>query len=448
MSEWKDGQLNEIAEIIMGQSPKGEDVNSFGKGVPLLNGPTEFGYSYPLPIQYSDSCKKIAPKGSILFCVRGSTTGKMNWANQNYGIGRGLASITHKKGESLNAFLKGIIDYNLPSLLVSATGSTFPNVSKDQINGLKISIPPLPEQKAIAHILGTLDEKIELNRQMNQTLEAMAQALFKSWFVDFDPVLDNAIVQGNEIPEELQGKAAKRRHVIAPARRGGSEERPKQSPNDKGIKQSQSLKPLLHTNPSLAAQFPASFVFNETLGKWIPEGWEVKKVEDIAMPRKGKNITKDTVVPGQVPVVAGGLEPSTYHNESNTNAPVITISASGANAGFVNLYHNPVWSSDSSFIDNTVTDHLFTMYLFLKGNQKIIFDMQEGSAQPHIYPRHIGSLEFCLAPKAILEKFELIMNGYFRKIKTSKAEIETLTQLRNRLLPELISGRVRVVKTK
>jgi type I restriction enzyme S subunit len=64
-------------------------------------------------------------------------------------------------------------------------------------------LPPLPEQKAIAHILGSLDDKIELNRKMNATLEGMAQALFKSWFVDFDPVIDNALAAGNPIPDEL-----------------------------------------------------------------------------------------------------------------------------------------------------------------------------------------------------------------------------------------------------
>lgn len=314
-----------------------------------------------------------------------------------------------------------------------AVGATMPSINTKLLSDVNVFYPPLPEQKAIAHILGTLDDKIELNRQMNQTLEAMAQALFKSWFVDFDPVMDNALASGNDIPEELQAMAEKRR-VIANRPVIAREERPRQS---------QSLR-LIDTNPDLAGQFPSAFEYNEVLGKWIPEGWEVKSLREFAMPNKGKNITKNTVIDGQIPVVAGGLEPSTYHNQSNTNSPVITISASGANAGFINLYHDPVWSSDSSYIDNTVTDFTFTVYLFLKGNQKKIFDMQEGSAQPHIYPRHIASLEFCFAQKPILEKFELMMEDQFKKIKNSKAEIETLTQLRNRLLPELISGRVRV----
>uniref|UniRef100_UPI0025911230 restriction endonuclease subunit S n=1 Tax=Algoriphagus sp. TaxID=1872435 RepID=UPI0025911230 len=127
-----------------------------------------------------------------------------------------------------------------------------PGVNRNHLHLLEAKIPPLPEQKAIAHILGSLDEKIELNRKMNQTLEAMAQGLFKSWFVDFDPVIDNLPAgQAGALPDELRSRYEKR----------------------KGLPDS---KKLLSTNPSLAAQFPAAFVFNETLGKWIPEGWEVK----------------------------------------------------------------------------------------------------------------------------------------------------------------------------
>lgn len=206
----------------MGQSPKGEDVNTTGAGIPLLNGPTEFGSRYPVPTQFTVDGKKIAKENSLLFCVRGSTTGRMNWADQKYAIGRGLASINHIEGSEYQVFAKAVIEYKLPALLVSATGSTFPNVSRDQLTGLKINLPPLPEQKAIAHVLGALDDKIELNRQMNQTLEEMAQALFKSWFVDFDPVIDNALAAGNPIPEPLQVRAEKRKKLLEQSRRDAS----------------------------------------------------------------------------------------------------------------------------------------------------------------------------------------------------------------------------------
>lgn len=122
-------------------------------------------------------------------------------------------------------------------------------------------LPPLPEQKAIAHILGTLDDKIELNRKMNETLEAMAQALFKSWFVDFDPVIDNALAQGNKIPEALKAKVDKR----------------------KAVKKSGQYKAL---PKDIQALFPAAFVYNEELEKWIPEGWINGCLKDLCSQRK------------------------------------------------------------------------------------------------------------------------------------------------------------------
>ena len=91
---FKIGTLDQIANIIMGQSPEGSSVSKEGK-IPLLNGPSEFGISHPTPVQFTSSPKRMAKKGDLLFCVRGST-GKMNWADQDYAIGRGIAAIRQK----------------------------------------------------------------------------------------------------------------------------------------------------------------------------------------------------------------------------------------------------------------------------------------------------------------------------------------------------------------
>ena len=184
MSEWKQGVLSDVAEIVMGQSPAGETCNLIGNGLPLLNGPTEFGIRFPNPVQFTTDPKRISEINDILFCVRGSTTGRMNWANQKYALGRGLAAIRHKRGEKYRYFVRGIIDFNLSLLLSSATGSTFPNISRDQLNELEILLPPLPKQKAIASILSSLDDKIDLLHRQNKTLEAIAETLFRQWFIE------------------------------------------------------------------------------------------------------------------------------------------------------------------------------------------------------------------------------------------------------------------------
>ena len=167
-------------------------------------------------------------------------------------------------------------------------------------------------------------------------------------------------------------------------------------------------------------------------------------IGDIITPKRGKGLLSKDAVEGNVPVVAGGLEPSTYHNESNTIAPVVTISASGANAGYVNLWHIPVWSSDSSFIDSTMTSNIYFWYVMLKKRQKEIFDAQTGSAQPHIYPKHIAEMTLGKFDLSDVEKFTEIVTPMFeirgKKLKESKR----LAAVRDLLLPKLMSGKLKI----
>ena len=179
--------IADFVDVVMGQSPPGSAVSG-DIGIPLLNGPTEFGPHHPTPVQFTTDVRKIANPGDLLFCVRGSTTGRMNWADQKYAIGRGIAAFRHRWADELQPFVRAVIEFQLPELLAQATGSTFPSVSASQLAAIPYPNFSEVEQHQIAHLLGTLDDKIELNRQMNETLEAIARAIFKSWFVDFDPV--------------------------------------------------------------------------------------------------------------------------------------------------------------------------------------------------------------------------------------------------------------------
>ena len=179
------------------------------QGLALLNGPTEFGAHHPTPVQFTTDARKRAQPGDLLFCVRGSTTGRMNWADQEYAIGRGVAAIRHRDERALQPFVRGVIEDELPELLLQATGSTFPNVSAHQLAEIPYPNLARSEQRAIAHVLGTLDDKIELNRRMNETLEEMARTLFKSWFVDFLPVRAKMAAKQNNpsllLPEAESG---------------------------------------------------------------------------------------------------------------------------------------------------------------------------------------------------------------------------------------------------
>lgn len=177
--------------------------------------------------------------------------------------------------------------------------------------------------------------------------------------------------------------------------------------------------------------FPRTIDGSQTIGDYIN-------------PKRGRNLLSKDAVYGTVPVVAGGLEPSTYHNVANTKAPVLTISASGANAGFVNLWLNPVWSSDSSYIDSSMTPNVFFWYILLKGRQKEIFDAQTGSAQPHIYPQHIAAMPIGNLNQESVSQFTTQVAPLFELIGANKDENERLRNIRDALLPRLMSGEIDV----
>lgn len=167
-------------------------------------------------------------------------------------------------------------------------------------------------------------------------------------------------------------------------------------------------------------------------------------IGDYITPKRGKSLLSKNAIFGDVPVIAGGLEPSTYHNVANTRSPVLAISASGANAGYVSLWNIPIWSSDSSYIDSSMTDDVYFWYVLLKKRQKEIFDAQTGSAQPHIYPQHIASMSVSNLDIEEVHSYTSIVTPIFEIIGHHKEENTRLASLRDILLPKLMSGELDV----
>ena len=406
--EWETGTLSDIAELVMGQSPTGETCNENGKGVPLLNGPTEFGGSHPKPVQFTTDPRKYAEPGDLLFCVRGSTTGRMNWADQRYAIGRGLAAIRPKQGNEYRHFVRAVIDANLPRLLASATGSTFPNVSREQIREIECNIPPLTEQKAIAAVLGALDDKIELNRRMNATLEAMSRALFQSWFVDFDPVR-----------AKLDGR------------------------------------PTAALDPATAALFPASFQ-ESALGE-IPKGWTAGTVVE------GFNLTMGQSPPGDtyneeengVPFYQGRTDfgfrfptrriycsaPTRYAKPGDTlvsvRAPVGAINMANEECcigrGVAAVRHK---SGATSFTYHSMAN-LYPDFARFEA---------EGTVFGSINKDSFEKLRFVIPPDEIVAAYERQAGPLDEQIRTLENQSRTLATLRDTLLPKLLSGELSVAE--
>lgn len=176
----------------------------------------------------------------------------------------------------------------------------------------------------------------------------------------------------------------------------------------------------------------------------VPEGWEKKKVGDLAKFKRGKTITKKEIVEGNIPVVAGGLEPAYYCNKSNTEIRVITISGSGANAGFTRMYFEKVWASDCSYIDCSTTTYLHFIYCFLIASKTNIDNMQKGAAQPHVYAKDINAMDLLLPTNDILNSFERQLTKIYDSVASIQSQIRLLTEARDRMLPKLMSGEIEV----
>ena len=150
---WHWGRLSEIADIIAGQSPQGEYYNVNGMGKPMLNGPTEFTDKYPVPVQWTTKITKLCKKGDILFTVRGSSTGRMNLADQEYCIGRGLAAIRPKSNNNISFIYYALLKISEMILAeAKGAGTTFPNVSRGELMKKVILIPDTHQNEIIAPI--------------------------------------------------------------------------------------------------------------------------------------------------------------------------------------------------------------------------------------------------------------------------------------------------------
>ena len=398
--DWQDFSLYEIAKWKNGLAFKDIDFSESGlpviKIAELKNGITK--QTKFTNAQYSEDVS--IKKGDMVFAWSGSPQTSIDtfiWDGLDGWLNQHIFKVTPLEVVS-DQFLFFLLKHLRPRFVqigLNKQTTGLGHVTVADLKEMRVGIPSHTEQENIINIVAPLQEKIENNRRMNETLEEMARAIFKSWFVDFDPV------------------------------RAKMEGRPTGFPDD------------------ISDLFPNELVGSE-IGQ-IPKGWRNITVGDLIVPKRGKTITKSKTIEGVIPVVAGGLEPAYFHNQSNVDAPVITISASGANAGFTRLYNEDIWASDCSYISRKQTDTPYFWYVFLKTYQKQIYHMQQGAAQPHIYPSDLMRLELCVPlDEKLIQYFERLALPYFQRISIAQQESKTLAELRNILLPKLISGEIRV----
>ena len=325
--------------------------------------------------------------------------------------------------------------YLLKSLNLSFfnAGSGVPTLNRNHIHPLMIIAPPLPEQRAIAHILGTLDDKIELNREMNKTLEEMAQAIFKSWFIDFDPVVWKAVKAGKTVPEKFFKRAAYYKE-------SGKCPVPEE----------------------ILALFPDSFQDSE-LGP-IPEGWRVISLYDSARYINGAAFRNNhfTDEKGALPIVKiaelkNGITGQTKFTKIEMDAKYkintgeILLSWSGNPDTSIGTF---VWSGGPAWLNQHIFRVLpfrtFEKYFvfYLLGSLKPVFAAIAKNKQTtglgHFTIRDMKQLLIVWPIESLIIKFNEFVGPVFEYWFSNIFESSLLSSLRDTLLPKLISGELRV----
>lgn len=203
--DWEVKNLEFVAEIIMGQSPKGSSYNSNEIGFALINGPTEFTDRFPIKIQWTSEPTKFCQSGDILLCVRGSSTGRINIANDKYCIGRGVSAI-RAKDNCMQTLIEHLTRNAIQSILSKTTGSTFPNIDGKSLRSILIPFTPTrAEQQKIAEILSTWDKAIELKEKLIEKKKEFKRGLMHKLlrgelrFPEFDGKWKKVVI--GEIPE-------------------------------------------------------------------------------------------------------------------------------------------------------------------------------------------------------------------------------------------------------
>ena len=315
------------------------------------------------------------------------------------------------------------------SLLANASQVGVPSIARPvtYLRTVLVPLPTLSEQRRIVQILESLDDKIELNRRMNETLETMARAIFKSWFVDFDPVRAKA---NGELPESI-------------CRRLG-------------------------LTPDVLALFPDSFQESE-LGE-IPKGWSIRKVEDISlkvgMGPFGSNIKVSTFVEDGIPVISGQhlneemLDDNTYKFVSTEHANRLASANVGrgdvifthaGNIGQVSYipdhsrYDRYVLSQRQFYLrcDPSKVSHLFMTYFFRSplGQHLLLANASQVGVPSIARPvSYLKSIALVIPPMDVLDRFDRVVNAFHHRVLVNRQETGTIAKVRDVLLPKLLSG--------
>ena len=389
---WQEVKLGDVCEkVYSGGTPKSSNPLYYGGTIPWLN-TKEVHFNrinktekYITEEGFNNSSTKWVPENSVIIAMYGATAGNIAINLIPLTTNQACCNLIIDSKKSVYKYVYYYLLYKNVELSSLANGGAQQNLNAQQIKEFKISLPPLEVQKKIAGVLGALDDKIELNNKINQNLEAQAQALFKSWFVDFEPF-------GGKMPDDWKiGKLGD----ICECLLGGT-------PN-----------------------------------RNIPEFWN-----------------------GNIPWINSGevnafriTKPSEYISELGLSksatkllpAKTTVIAITGATLGKVSLLEINSCANQSvvGVLPNSNIPYEF-IYPFVKHNILELISHQTGGAQQHINKQNVEQIKLYIPPYGILHQYQTSVKPIYKVIANNCFENTRLAELRDTLLPKLMSGEINV----
>lgn len=421
-SEWKQVSLHEVCQkVTSGGTPSRRNPAYYEAGVwpwvktqELKDGWIDDTEEHITDAAIAESSAKVLPANTVLLAMYGATVGQLGILRRPMACNQACCAIISDDKKSDFRFLYYWLLNIRSELRNLATGAAQQNLSGALIKSLQLTLPDIFEQRAIARILGTLDDKIELNRKQNKTLEAMARAMFKAWFVDFEPVR-----------AKMEGR----------------------------WKRGQSL-------PGMPAHlydlFPDRMVESE-LGE-IPEGWEVRSLDSIANYLNGLALQKYPPESENefLPVIKiAQLRSGDTHGAGRASArisPEYVVENGDVLFSWSGSLEVEVWSGGRGALNQhlfKVTSGLFPKWFYYFATRHHLPTFREIAAgkattMGHIQRKHLTASKVVIPSMEDMNRIDSVIAPLFEKLTYNAKQSRLLVQLRDSLLPDLVSGDLRV----
>jgi type I restriction enzyme, S subunit len=422
-NEWHGSSLGELTDWASGGTPPKENPEYWGGDIPWISASSMKSgrlseSDRTLTQKGLEQKSRLALKNDVLLLVRGSELHKripVGIATRDVAFNQDVKSLRAKNGIN-STFLYYWLNAHEPMLLskVEDTGIGAGKLDTAVLKALPVEVPPVEEQRAIVHILGTLDDKIELNRKKNETLEAMARTLFKAWFVDFEPVrakMDGRWQRGQSLPG-------------LPAH--------------------------------LYDLFPDRLVESD-LGE-IPEGWKMRSLDSIANYLNGLALQK---FPPESEAEFLPVIKIAQLRAGNTNGadkastqikPEYVIVDGDVLFSWSGSLEVEVWNGGRGALNQhlfKVTSNEVPKWFYFFATRQHLSDFRaiaagKATTMGHIERKHLADARIAVPPPESMTKFDAVIASQFNQLVSNAQQSRFLAQLRDTLLPRLISGELRV----